>query len=453
MTNTPVIALIGRPNVGKSTLFNALTKSKNAVVADYPGVTRDRQYGEGKVGDTPYWLIDTGGIENDTHENFMPSLTRAQIDQALTEADLVLFIVDAQEGLNSEDERIANELRRLEKDVIVIVNKTDGSNPDIASAEFFQLGYEQIIAISALQGRNIRQMINQVLEYCVDHNLGDMSVPEQYKGIKMACLGRPNAGKSTLVNRLLGEERVIVSDVAGTTRDSIAIPFTHHGNEYTLIDTAGMRRRSKIKDKIEQFSIVQSLRSIHIADVMLMLLDAQRGISVQDCQLLSLIMDKGTALVLLVNKWDNMEPEARDEFKEEMQRKLAFVDCAKVIFISALHGTNVGHIYEAVATAYANQHRDVNTSQLTEILLDATTQHQPPMKNSRRIKLRYAHMGGKRPYTIVIHGKQTKKLPPSYNRYLMRFYRKHLRLEGVPLHIKFVNDENPYNNNNSKQKK
>lgn len=444
MSITPVFSLIGRPNVGKSTIFNALTKSKSAVVADYPGVTRDRQYGEGKLGDGTYWVIDTGGIENETHENFMPHLTRAQINQALEESDLVLFVVDAQEELNPEDERIAAELRRLEKPVFVIVNKTDGKDPDVAAAEFYQLGFDKVIPISAHQGRNMKQMIDEALEYCEKHELGKLSIPEQMPGIKMACIGRPNAGKSTLVNRILGEERVIVSDVAGTTRDSIAIPFEHHGKKYTLIDTAGLRRRSKIKDEIEHFSIVQSLRSIHVADVILMLLDARREISAQDCQLLSLIMDKGTALVVLVNKWDNMDAEAKEEFKAEYERKLAFVDCAKVIFISALHGTNVGHIYKAVATAYKNQHQDISTSKLTDLLQDATTQHQPPMRNGRRIKLRYAHMGGKRPFTMVIHGKQTQKLPPSYNRYLMKFMRRHLSLEGVPLHIKMVNDENPY---------
>jgi GTP-binding protein len=449
MTNTPVIALIGRPNVGKSTLFNSLTKSKNAIVADFPGVTRDRQYGEGKVGSGSYWVIDTGGIENETHENFMPALTRAQINCALNESDLALFIVDAKDGINPDDEQIADELRRLNKEVIVIVNKTDGLDPAIATAEFYQLGFAEIIAISAQQGRNVKQMIEQVLQHCAEHNLGNLHMPEQVSGIKMACIGRPNAGKSTLVNRILGEERVIVSDVAGTTRDSIAIPFEHQGKKYTLIDTAGLRRRSKIKDELEQFSIVQSLRSIHVADVILMLLDARKEISAQDCQILSLIMDKGAALVVLVNKWDKMTAEAREEFTAEYKRKLGFVDCAKVIYISALHGTNVGHIYAAVRQAYKNQHQELSTNKLTELLKSATEQHQPPMRNSRRIKLRYAHIGGKRPYTIVIHGKQTDKLPPSYNRYLMGYFRKNINLEGVPLHIKMLSDDNPYD---SKQK-
>lgn len=444
MSFNPVIAIIGRPNVGKSTLFNKLTKSQNAVVANYPGVTRDRQYGAGMLGDTSYWVIDTGGIENASHDNFMPDLTRKQIDLAIAEADIALFMVDAIDGITADDYKIAENLRTLAKETIVIVNKTDGCDPNIVAAEFYQLGFAQQIAISASQGRNVTSMINQVLDYCLQHKLYSDIAPEQLRGIKMACIGRPNAGKSTLVNRILGEERVIVSDQAGTTRDSIAIPFMHHDQAYTLIDTAGMRRRAKIQNKIEQFSIAQSLRSIHLADVVLMLLDAQREISAQDCQLLSLIINKGSALVVLVNKWDNLEPQLKEDFKADFKRKLSFVDCCKPIFISALHGTNVGHIYAAVQQAYQNQHQELSTNQLTNILHDATTQHQPPMKNGRRIKLRYAHLGGKRPFTIVVHGKQTAKLPQSYSRYIMHFYRKHIKLEGVPLHIKMLSDTNPY---------
>lgn len=437
--HTPVIAIVGRPNVGKSTLFNCLSRSKQAIVADYPGLTRDRQYAECHFNNLNYWIIDTGGIDEHTDDPFQ-TMSQEQIDLALEEADLIFFVVDAKQGLTPQDQHIASILRKRKQPVLVLVNKIDGQDPDQACSDFFGFGMSDVFGISAQQGRNIRPLLSTVFDHCSIEKQEETTA----QGIKFACIGRPNVGKSTLANRLLGENRVLVSDVAGTTRDSIMIPFEHHGQSYTLIDTAGIRRRAKIREEIEQFSIVQSIKSIDMANVVMFLLDAKREISEQDCQLLSLLIKRGCPLVLVVNKWDNLSQEDKLAYKMELKRRTPFVDCAKPIFISALYGSAVGHLYEYIHQAHQNQQQAISTALLTKLLKEATTRHPPPMSRGRRIRLRYAHVGGRRPFTIVVHGKQTAALAQSYQRYLLHFFRKHIQLDGIPLHLKCISDDNPY---------
>ena len=440
--HTPVIAIVGRPNVGKSTLFNCLSRSKQAIVADHPGLTRDRQYAECHFNENNYWIIDTGGIDHHTDDPFQ-TMSQAQIDLALEEADLIFFVVDAKQGVTPQDQHIANMLRKRNQPVLVLANKIDGLDPNQACSDFFAFGMPDVFGISAQQGRNIRPLLNTIFEHC-EIEKQDKSDKNKASGIKFACIGRPNVGKSTLANRLLGENRVLVSDVAGTTRDSIMIPFEHHGQCYTLIDTAGIRRRAKIREQIEQFSIVQSIKSIDMADVVMFLLDAKREISEQDCQLLSLLIKRGCPLVLVVNKWDNLSGDDKLAYKMELKRRTPFVDCAKPIFISALYGSAVGHLYEHIHQAYKNMQQSVSTALLTKLLQEATKRHPPPLSQGRRIRLRYAHVGGRRPFTIVVHGKQTASLAQSYQRYLLHFFRKHIQLDGIPLHLKCISDDNPY---------
>lgn len=437
---SPVIAIIGRPNVGKSTLFNYLSRSKQAIVANYAGLTRDRQHAKCQFNGQDYWIIDTGGLVDEKHDLFQ-TMTQEQVNLAIEEADLIFFVVDSRDGLAPEDEFITQKLRKNKQPVIVLSNKSDGLDPHQASAEFFQLGFSDVFAISAKQGHNINQMLSFVFDHCDIEDTRKMDDPHR---IQFACIGQPNVGKSTLVNRLLGENRVMVSNVAGTTRDSIAIPFERNGQAYTLIDTAGIRRRAKIREKIEHFSIVQSLKSMDAADIIVFLLDAQREITEQDCQLLSLLIKKGCPFIWAVNKWDHLSQDEKTEYKAELKRRTMFVDCAEPMYISALYGSNVGHIYKHITKTHRNLYQELSTSSLTEILKEATERHPPPMRDSRRIRLRYAHLGGRRPFTIVIHGKQTQALAQSYIRYLSHFFRKHLKLDGIPLHIKCKSNENPY---------
>jgi GTP-binding protein len=436
----PVIAIVGRPNVGKSTLFNQLTRSRDALVADMPGVTRDRQYGEGKIGDVPFIVIDTGGIAGE--EFGIHGLTKEQVKLALHEADRVLFVLDAKEGLTVDDEHIAQELRQLGKPIFVAINKVDGSDEDQAMADFYQLGFDRLVPIAATHGRGIRHLVDAILEGV--EVVAEELPPSIEQGVRVAIIGRPNVGKSTLVNRILGENRVITSDEAGTTRTSIYIPFERQGQNYTLIDTAGVRRRGKVFEAVEKFSVIKTLQAIEACNVAVLVISARDNITEQDLRLLGFILEAGKAVVIAVNKWDGMDSYDRDRVKVEIDRQLTFVDFARMHFISALHGSAVGELYASIMEAYHSAMVPMQSSELTRILEQAVADFQPPMSLGRRIKLRYAHPGGHNPPVIVIHGNQTEKLPDSYRRYLMKTFRHALKIMGTPVRLVFKTGENPY---------
>lgn len=439
----PVIALVGRPNVGKSTLFNCLTKTRDALVADYPGLTRDRKYGTGRVGHKPYIVVDTGGLSGE--KEGIDELMAGQVQQAIGEANVVLFLVDARAGLTGGDEVIARQLRRIDKPIYLIVNKIDGADEDIVTAEFQRLGLGNPIGISSSHGRGVKSMMDEI-QMVLPEPEEEEGEEERDDTLKVAIIGRPNVGKSTLVNRLLGEERVVAFDMPGTTRDSIFIPFEQDGQKYTLIDTAGVRRRGKVKETIEKFSVIKALQAIEEANVVIFVLDAQDGISDQDATLAGFALEAGRAMVIAVNKWDGLEKDARDKLKDELERKLPFLDFAEMHFISALHGTGVGLLFKSVNAAYRAAMADLATPALTRILEDAVSQHQPPIVGGHRIKLRYAHQGGKNPPLIIIHGNQTDSVPGTYKRYLMNIYRKVFKLHGTPVRIEFRSGDNPFAN-------
>jgi len=437
----PVIALVGRPNVGKSTLFNQLTRSRDALVADFPGLTRDRKYGESRTGSRPFVVIDTGGITGE--EAGVDTSMAQQALTAIDEADVVLFIVDAREGLNAIDQALAAQLRQRNKTFHVVVNKIDGLNEDVVTGDFYALGVDKLFAIAASHGRGVASMIEKILASFAEPE--EDTHRERYPdSIRVAIVGRPNVGKSTLVNRLLGEERVIVFDQPGTTRDSIYIDYERDGQKYTLIDTAGVRRRKNVTMVVEKFSIVKTLKAIDDAHVVVIVIDAHEGIVDQDMHLLGHCMDKGRALVMAINKWDGIDSDQRDWIKSELNRRLRFAEYADTHYISALHGTGVGHLYKSVNNSYSSATRKLNTNMLTRILEAAVFDHAPPMVNGRRIKLRYAHAGGQNPPLIVIHGNQTASVPKSYQRYLEKVYRRELELAGTPVRIEFRTSENPF---------
>ena len=437
----PVIALVGRPNVGKSTLFNRLTRTRDALVADMPGLTRDRKYGEGRVDEQTFIVIDTGGISGD--EEGIDSHMARQSLQAVREADIVLFLVDAQVGLAASDELLANELRASDKPVYLVVNKIDGLNEDVVVADFFSLGLGKPFAIAASHGRGVAHLINTVLQEVKDAGEVLEEAPED-AGIKIAAIGRPNVGKSTLINRMLGEDRVVVFDMPGTTRDSIYIPYERRDKKYTLIDTAGVRRRGKVSETVEKFSVIKTLQAIEDANVVILVLDARESIVDQDLHLLGFVLETGRSLVIAINKWDGMDADAKQQVKVDIERRLGFINFAKIHFISALHGTGVGELYESIEKAYASAHKRLSSNQLTQYLEDMVAEHQPPLVKGRRIKLRYAHMGGSNPPTIVIHGNQTESVPHSYRRYIENTFRNIMKLEGTPIRIEFKTGDNPY---------
>lgn len=441
----PVIALVGRPNVGKSTLFNRLTKSRDALVADQPGLTRDRKFGEGKLGDQPYIVIDTGGLSGE--DEGVDVLMAAQSWLAVEQADVVLFLADARDGLTTFDENIAHQLRLTGKKIHIIVNKIDGLNADVVTADFHALGLGEPVGISASQGRGVTQAINKIL-----NDLPEIAEreEEELKGIKIAVVGRPNVGKSTLVNRILGEERVVTYDMPGTTRDSIYLPFVRDEQDYVLIDTAGVRRKRKIEEAVEKFSVIKTLQAIEDANVVVLMLDASEGITDQDASLIGFVLDVGRALVIAVNKWDGLEQEQRDKVRRELDVKLPFVNFAKIHFISALHGSGVGDLYGSINTAYKSAMKSFQTPKLTRLLEDVVSTNPPPLVKGRRIKMRYAHQGGKNPPIIVIHGNQVQSVPAAYKRYLMNAFRKHLKLQGTPLRIEFKAGKNPYEGQRNK---
>ncbi len=443
----PVIALVGRPNVGKSTLFNFLTRSREALVADFPGLTRDRQYGRVKHGDRACLVVDTGGIADDAEG--IESFARKQVQIALEEADVVLFMVDAREGLSASDKVIADTLRKLDKPVLLVTNKVDGIDATIAASDFYSLALGEPVKIAASHGRGIPELLERVNQLLPPEN--DEAVEDDTrKGIGIAVVGRPNVGKSTLVNRLLGEERVIVFDEPGTTRDSIYIPFERNGKQFTLIDTAGMRRRSRVSDTIEKFSVIKSLQAIEKANVVIYLIDAREGITDQDAHLLGLVLEAGRALIIGLNKWDGISTGQKDTIKRQLDVKLTFLDFAEKHPISALHGSGVGKLFDVVSKLYDAAMIDMSTPVLTRILKEATDAHQPPIIHTRRIKLKYAHQGGRNPPIVIIHGVQTDALPTSYKRYLMNYFRDKLKLSGTPIRLEFKSPVNPFHGQKAK---
>ena len=447
----PVIALVGRPNVGKSTLFNRFTRTRDALVADLPGLTRDRQYGHATLLNHPFIIIDTGGITGG--EVGVDGLMAEQSMQAVREADITLFIVNARDGLTPVDEAIASQLRAENKTIHLVVNKVDGLDQNTVLTDFFALGFESVSAIAAAHGRGVGRLVEDVVLPAANIDLSaeddsqeDEKTEEELAelGPKLAIIGRPNVGKSTLVNRMLGEDRVVVYDMPGTTRDSIYIEMERRNKKYTLIDTAGVRKRGKVHEAVEKFSVLKTLQAINDANVVIMIFDAREGITEQDLNLLGFAIDAGRSLVLGINKWDNMSEDKRIDVKEAIGRRLHFADFARVKFISALHGTNVGHLWEAVDEAYASALVKMTASKLTRILEMAVAKHQPPAGGRFKIKLRYAHPGGHNPPRIVVHGNQTKSLPKSYVRYLEKSFREALKVVGTPIKFELKESKNPF---------
>ena len=439
----PVIALIGRPNVGKSTLFNRLTRSRDALVADLPGLTRDRHYGEGRIGERPFLVIDTGGFEPVAKEGIVHEMAK-QTRQAIVESDVVVFIVDGRQGLTPHDKTITDFLRKSGRQVMLVVNKSEGMKYTSVTADFYELGLGDPYVISAAHGDGVADLVDQALDIAIEGKPQEENEEATQRGIKIAIVGRPNVGKSTMVNTLLGEERVIAFDMPGTTRDSIEIPFERNGKHYTLIDTAGIRRKGKVFEAIEKFSVVKTLQSISEANVVLLLLDAQQDISEQDAHIAGFILESGRALVVGINKWDGLTSDYRDHIKREIDRKLTFLTFAKFHYISALKSTGIMQMLKSIDAAYAAAMAKLPTPQLTRALQEALDHQQPRRKGSIRPKLRYAHQGGQNPPIIVIHGNALESIESSYKRYLEKHFRDSFSLTGTPLRIEFRSGTNPF---------
>ena len=435
----PVIALVGRPNVGKSTLFNVLTRTRDALVAALPGLTRDRNYGYGRMGAIPYLVVDTGGLVPGA--DGIEELMAKQTLRAIEEADRVLFIVDSREGRHPGDLFVAQLLRKLGKDVIVVANKSEGVETHDAGADFHQLGFGQPQAISAAHGGGIDTLMERAL---AGFTVAEGTGAEEELGIKVAVIGRPNVGKSTLINRLIGQERLIAFDQPGTTRDAVFVPFERDGRKYTLIDTAGVRRRARVEEAIEKFSVIKTLQAVDSANVVIGVIDAHETVVEQDATLFGMVAERGRGLIIAVNKWDGIPMDKRDEIRAGLSLRLPFLDFAPTHFISARHGTGVGDLMRMVNTAYDASMRDLQTPELTRVLETAMQQHQPPLVRGRRIKLRYAHQGGRNPPIIIVHGNQVQHVPEAYRRYLAGVFRKTFRLEGTPVRVEFRSDENPF---------
>ena len=444
----PVIALVGRPNVGKSTLFNRLTRSRDALVADLPGLTRDRHYGEGRIGERPFLVIDTGGFEPVAKEGIMHEMAK-QTKQAVAEADVVVFIVDGRQGLTPHDKTITDFLRKSGRPVMLVVNKAEGMKYTAVTADFYELGLGDPYVISAAHGDGVFDLVNEALDLAAEQRPAEPDLEQEpgSKGIKIAIVGRPNVGKSTLVNTLLGEDRVIAFDMPGTTRDSIEIPFERDGKHYTLIDTAGIRRRGKVFEAIEKFSVVKTLQSISEANVVVLLLDARQDISEQDAHIAGFILESGRALVVGVNKWDDLDSDKRNQIKMDMERKLNFLFFAKFHFISALRGTGIGPLLKSIDAAYAAAMAKLSTPRLTRALIEAVEHQQPRRKGSIRPKMRYAHQGGQNPPIVVIHGNALEAIDDNYKRYLEKHFRETFSLVGTPLRIELRSSKNPFAKN------
>ena len=434
----PVVAIVGRPNVGKSTLFNRLTGTRDAIVADVPGVTRDRQYGYARLGAVPCVLIDTGGLVE--QPSGMDALMRVQTEKAVAEADRIIFLVDARTGLTSQDEFVARELRRAGKPVTLAVNKGEGLDPDVTAADFHALGCGAPRVIAASHGSGCRELIDHVLAGCES----GPAPAEDRDAIRVAVIGRPNVGKSTLVNRLIGEERVIAGEQPGTTRDSIMVPFERDGRHFVLVDTAGVRRRARVEDPIERASVARTLQAIAEAHAVVMVLDAHDSIGEQDASVLGAALERGRVLLIAINKWDGIPMEQREEIRRQLALKLDFVPFAPLHFISARHGTGVGELARDLVRGFDAAMREMPTKYLSRILEKALEVHQPPLVKGRRIKLRYAHQGGRNPPRIIIHGNQTTSVPEAYRRYLANVFREAFDLYATPVAVEFRTDANPY---------
>jgi GTP-binding protein len=436
----PVVAIVGRPNVGKSTLFNQLTGSRDALVADEPGVTRDRRYGVASCQGGRYVVIDTGGLGGVGEAEIDPAVDR-QVEYALEEADALVLVVELQAGPSAEDIRIVERLRRAGKPLTLAVNKSEGLLPELAAAEFHSLGLGEPSVIAARHGQGVTRLIERVLApFELDPAIDSASVDCP----RFAVVGRPNVGKSTLINRLIGSDRLVTSPVPGTTRDSSTVPCEREGHRFVLIDTAGIRRRARIDDGVEKFSVVQSLKAIEAADVVIVLLDAREGVTEQDLHLAGIVAERGSALVIGVNKWDDMEIHARRQIEGEVDRKLDFVDYAARLYVSALHGSGIAELVKAGLKAFESAGRQVPTPRLNDLLERATTAHPPPTIRGRRVHLRYAHQGGRYPPLIIVHGSQADRIPERYRRFLENSFRKWLKLVGTPLRVEFRSGENPF---------
>jgi GTP-binding protein len=436
----PVLALVGRPNVGKSTLFNVLTRTRDALVADVPGLTRDRKYGYARIGERPAVLIDTGGLVEGP--DGVERLTAAQTRKAIEEADRVLLVVDGRAGLTPPDLHVATQLRRSGKPVLLVVNKSEGVESAAAVAEFHSLGFGEPVAVSAAHAEGLQGLMTRALAGV--EALGAAPAAAEAEAIRVAVIGRPNVGKSTLINRLVGEDRLIACDQPGTTRDSVYVPFERDGQAYVLIDTAGVRRRARVHGTIEKFSVVKALQAIEEAQIVIGVLDAHDSVAEQDASLLGLVAEQGRGLVIAVNKWDGIAPDQRETIRAGLDLRLDFLTFARVHFISARHGTGVGDLVDSVRAAYDAAMRELPTPELTRALEAAIVSHQPPLVRGRRIKLRYAHQGGRNPPVVVIHGNQTQHLPDAYRRYLENHFRRVFGLDGTPMRIELRTDENPY---------
>ncbi|MGN5069252.1 ribosome biogenesis GTPase Der [Aeromonas hydrophila] len=473
---TPVVALVGRPNVGKSTLFNRLTRTRDALVADFPGLTRDRKYGQAKLGELEFIVVDTGGIDG-TEEGIELKMAEQSL-LAIEEADVVLFMVDARAGLTAADQAIAEHLRKAHKKVFLVANKTDGIDGDSAGLRVLRSGAGRGLPDRGRPrswraepaGTGPGSPSGTLVDAATDEDAqdeeeedfdeeallrmvaaGELDTKEDTKEtpfadlpIKFAIVGRPNVGKSTLTNRMLGEDRVIVYDMPGTTRDSVYIPMERDEQKYVVIDTAGVRRRGKVHETVEKFSVIKTLKAIEDANVCLLVIDAQETITDQDLSILGYVLHSGRSVVLVVNKWDGLDQKVKEDVKNELDRRLGFIDFARVHFISALHGSGVGHLFESIQEAYQSATRRTSTAMLTRIMQMAQEDHQPPMVNGRRVKLKYAHAGGYNPPRIVIHGNQLNDLPDSYKRYLINYFRKSLKIMGSPIRVEFQESVNPF---------
>jgi GTP-binding protein len=446
MTAVATIAIVGQPNVGKSTLFNALTKTRDALVLNKPGVTRDRIYGTAKINDTPAIIIDTGGLAEDTQ--FAAKISE-QVFMAIEEADIVLFMIDAKAGLTSYDYELAKRLRRAKKNIYLVANKIDGIDLNTIMPDLYALGFP-IYAISAVHNKGIMAMLTELLSPATSPPViarsqatpGDEATQPQ--SIKVAIIGKPNAGKSTLINTILGQERVVAFDAPGTTQDSIYINFSRKNQDYTLIDTAGIRRKNRVQKTLEKFSVVKALEAIRESNVVVFMLDSTTGVCEQDLHLLGFVIEAGKSLIIACNKWDSIDNQQKQEVKSELDRRLGFLDYAEIFYISALHGTAVNKLFAAINRCYRSSMRELSTPQVTKILEQAVAAHQPPIVRKSRIKLRYAHAGGKNPPIIVVHGNQINLLPNSYKKYLENYFRKSLKIIGTPIKFVFKSSENPF---------
>jgi GTP-binding protein len=454
----PSIALVGRPNVGKSTLFNRLTRSRDAIVADFPGLTRDRHFGRGRIGPRPFLVIDTGGFEPVARVGIMAAMAR-QTRQAIDEADVVILLVDGRQGLTEQDKDIAVLIRKTARRFLLAVNKVEGMQPERVVAEFHELGLGEPLPISSAHGDHVNDLVELALEpfaVPVAENdtgtddgdssglAGDAETDRPAPRPRIAIVGRPNVGKSTLVNTLLGEERVIAFDEPGTTRDSIYLDFERDGQPYTLIDTAGVRRRGKVIEAIEKFSVIKTLQAIEDANVVVLMVDARQEISEQDAHIAGYILDAGRAVVVAINKWDHLAADQREQIRRDFERKLGFLGFARHHYISALEGTGINELFASVRAADAAAHAKLATPRLTRALHDAVSRLQPPRDGLGRPKLRYAHQGGMNPPLVVVHGSALHAIPESYKRYLERFFRDTFKLQGTPLVVQFKSGHNPF---------